>query len=78
MEFGLAVYKDNPHTLLGMKEATANFIWKIPPVELLHVFENKLTYVDACLQACGVISNVCGNLSKYEKCICINVLGLSP
>jgi hypothetical protein len=28
-----AVYKDNPHTLLKLKEAIANFIRNIPPIE---------------------------------------------
>jgi hypothetical protein len=37
-----AVYKDNPHTLLELKEATANFIRNIPPIELSCVFANKL------------------------------------
>jgi hypothetical protein len=48
-----ADYKDNPHSLLELKEATENFIWKIAPVELLHVFGKKLRCVDAFLQGHG-------------------------
>jgi hypothetical protein len=45
------VYEDNPHTLLEMKEAIKFFIRNIPPIELLHVFANKIRWVYVCLQA---------------------------
>jgi hypothetical protein len=57
-----------------LKEAIADFIRNIPPIELLRVFANKIRLVDVCLQA---ISTICFSSSKYEKCICINVQGLS-
>jgi hypothetical protein len=72
-----AVYKDNPHTHLELWEAITNVIRSIPPIELLSVFANKIRRVDASLQARGAIPNICCNLSKYEKLICINVQGLS-
>jgi hypothetical protein len=48
-----AVYKDNPHTLLELKEANADLIRYIPPNELSLVFANKIRRVDAWLQASG-------------------------
>jgi hypothetical protein len=68
-----AIYKDNPHTLLELKEAIAYFIKNIPPIELSRVFANKIRRVDACIKTHGAISNICFNLSKYEKCICTNL-----
>jgi hypothetical protein len=37
-----AVYKDNPYTLLELKEAIANFARNIPQIELSRVFANKI------------------------------------
>jgi hypothetical protein len=45
-----AVYKDNSHTLLELKETIANFISNITPI-LSHIFKNKIRRVDACQQA---------------------------
>jgi hypothetical protein len=45
-----AVYRDNPHTLLELKESIADFIWNIPPIELSRIFAKKIRRVDACLQ----------------------------
>jgi hypothetical protein len=42
-----AVYKDNPHTLLELKEVMANFILKILLTELSLVLSNKIRRVDA-------------------------------
>lgn len=47
------VYKDSSHTLLVLKETIRNLIRNIPPVELLHVYANKIRHVGACLQARG-------------------------
>jgi hypothetical protein len=48
-----ADYRDNPYTLLEVKEAIADFIRNIPPTELSRVFANKIGRVDACLRARG-------------------------
>jgi hypothetical protein len=48
-----AVYKYSPHILPELKEAITNFIRNIPPIELSHVFGNKIRCVDACLPAHG-------------------------
>jgi hypothetical protein len=49
----VAVYEDNPHVLLELKEAIANFIGSIPPFELSRVSANKTRRVHACLPARG-------------------------
>jgi hypothetical protein len=36
-----AVCKDNPYTLLELKEAVKNFIRETPPIQLSRVFANK-------------------------------------
>jgi hypothetical protein len=46
-----AVYKYNPYAILELKEAIADFIRNIPPIELSRGFANKIRRVDACLQA---------------------------
>jgi hypothetical protein len=48
-----SVYKDNPHTILELKAATANFNRNIPPIEPSRGFANKIIRLDACLQARG-------------------------
>jgi hypothetical protein len=44
-----AVYTDNPHTLLELKEAIANFIRTIPAIELSRDFANKKRRVNEFL-----------------------------
>jgi hypothetical protein len=46
-----AVYKNNPHSLLELKEGIADFIRNIPLIELSRVFANKIRRIDACLHA---------------------------
>jgi hypothetical protein len=61
-----AVHKANPHTLLELKEAIANFIRNIHPIELSRVFANKMKRADTCVyEHMGAIPNVCCNLRKY-------------
>jgi hypothetical protein len=62
-----AVYKDNPHILLELKEAISNFIRNIPPIDLSRVFANKIRRVDACLQVREGHSSIFCNLSKYKN-----------
>jgi hypothetical protein len=71
-----AVDKTSPHTLLELKAAIADFIRNIPLIELSRVLANKIRRVDACLQA---REDSFQHLLyyKYEKCICIDVQGLS-
>jgi hypothetical protein len=74
-----SVYKDSLHNIPELKEAVANFVRNIPPIALSHVFANKVRCVDtACVYSqVGAISNIGCKLSKYDKCICIIVHGLS-
>jgi hypothetical protein len=71
-----AVCKDKPHTLLELKEAIANFIRNISPIQLSHVIANKIRHV-VCLETHGVILNICCSLSKYEEFFCSNIQGPS-
>jgi hypothetical protein len=48
-----AVYKENPHSLHDLKEAIMYLIRNISHTELVHVFTNKIKWVDACPLACG-------------------------
>jgi hypothetical protein len=43
------VHIENPHTLLELMKAIADFIRNTPPIELSHVFANKIRRLDACL-----------------------------
>jgi hypothetical protein len=71
-----AVHKANSHTLLELKEAIANFIRNIPPIELSRVFANKTRRADTCVyEHMGAIPNICCNLCKRGKCISVNVQG---
>jgi hypothetical protein len=45
------VYKDSPHNFLELKEAVANFVRNMPPIEFLCAFANRIRDVD--VQACG-------------------------
>jgi hypothetical protein len=47
------VYKENPHTLLDVKEAIADFMKNVHLFEMPRVFVNRRRHVDACLQARG-------------------------
>jgi hypothetical protein len=71
-----AANKDNPHTPLELKESFADFIWKIPPVELSCLCKQDKTCRCASTSTWGPIANICFNLSKYEKCISIHLHGL--
>jgi hypothetical protein len=45
-----AVYKDKSHSPLELKETIANFIRKIPPIGLSHVFayKTRCVYIRTC------------------------------
>jgi hypothetical protein len=66
-----AVYKDNPHTLLELKDAIVNYIRNIPPTELSHVCTNKIRCVDECQQAHGVIFNIYCNINMVKVFVLI-------
>jgi hypothetical protein len=51
-----AFHRDNPHILLELVEAIANFIRNIPPPELSRVVANKIRFVDSCLHTRGGLS----------------------
>jgi hypothetical protein len=47
-----SVYKDSPCSHHHLKEAITIFIRNIPHAELVHVFANKIKWVNTCLSAC--------------------------
>jgi hypothetical protein len=46
------------------------------PTALLRVFANKIEQQMHVYNHVGAISNIYCNLSKYKKCICVNVQGV--
>lgn len=49
----VSVYEVSPCSLCHLKGAITNFIWSFPHAEFLHVFVNRIKWVNACLQAHG-------------------------
>jgi hypothetical protein len=72
-----AICNDNPHILLQLKVAVANLIICIPQNEFSFAFENKTRVYMRVYRHVGLISDICYHLSKYEKCICNDVRGVS-